>query len=131
MGEKGKVHLVELDRNAIHDARGIFKVTKNVEIHQGRVEVELKKISQNSNTKNAKLDLILLDPPRTGAGSEVIASMVKAGPRKIVYVSCDPASLARDAKELVAAGYEIGQIVGYDLFPMTSHVECITEFNKR
>ena len=131
VGENGKVHLVELDRNAIHDARGIFKVTKNVEIHQGRVEVELKKISQNSNTKNAKLDLILLDPPRTGAGSEVIASMVKAGPRKIVYVSCDPASLARDAKELVAAGYEIGQIVGYDLFPMTSHVECITEFNKR
>ena len=123
VGAQGKVHLIESDKNAIADAREIFKSAKNVEIHQGRVEVELKKIS--------KADIILLDPPRTGAGSSVTSSMVKLNPRKIVYVSCDPATLARDAKELVSAGYEISQIVGFDLFPMTSHVECITEFRKR
>ena len=123
VGATGKVHLIELDKSAIADARNIFKSTKNVEIRQGRVEVEMKKISS--------VDVVLLDPPRTGAGAEVVGSIVKANPRKIIYVSCDPASLARDAKDLLAGGYEIGQIVGYDLFPMTAHVECITEFRKR
>jgi tRNA/tmRNA/rRNA uracil-C5-methylase (TrmA/RlmC/RlmD family) len=120
VGDKGKVHLIESDRRAISDAQRIFKGFGNVEIHEGRVEAQLPKI--------ADPDLILLDPPRTGAGEEVVIVMSRMHPRAIVYVSCDPASMARDAKLLLANGYKLDQIVGYDLFPQTQHVECVARF---
>jgi tRNA/tmRNA/rRNA uracil-C5-methylase (TrmA/RlmC/RlmD family) len=58
----------------------------------------------------------------------VIKAMVAKLPRTIVYVSCDPASLARDARLLEDAGYHLDHLVGYDLFPMTQHVECVARF---
>lgn len=120
VGGSGKVHLIESDRRASGDAMKIFKGVKNVEIHQGRVEVRLPKISDP--------DLILLDPPRTGAGEEVITVMTRSHPRAIVYVSCDPASLARDTKLLLASGYRMDHLVAFDLFPQTQHVECVARF---
>jgi tRNA/tmRNA/rRNA uracil-C5-methylase (TrmA/RlmC/RlmD family) len=120
VGARGKVHLIELDRRAIADAQKIFKGASNVEIHPGTVESRLPKISDP--------DVILLDPPRTGAGEEVITVMTRTHPRAIVYVSCDPASLARDAKILLASGYRMDHLVGYDLFPQTQHVECVARF---
>ena len=120
VGPRGKVHLIELDRRAIADAQKIFKGVGNVEIHPGTVEARLPKISDP--------DVILLDPPRTGAGEEVITVMTRTHPRAIVYVSCDPASLARDAKILLASGYRMDHLVGYDLFPQTQHVECVARF---
>ena len=120
VGARGKVHLIELDRRAIADAQKIFKGVGNVEIHPGTVEARLPKISD--------ADVILLDPPRTGAGEEVITVMTRTHPRAIVYVSCDPASLARDAKILLASGYRMDYLVGYDLFPQTQHVECVARF---
>ena len=120
VGIGGKVHLIESDRRAINDATKIFKGMKNVEIHPGRVEIRLPKISDP--------DLILLDPPRTGAGEEVVTVMTRSRPRAIVYVSCDPASLARDAKLLLTSGYRMDYLVGYDLFPQTQHVECVARF---
>jgi tRNA/tmRNA/rRNA uracil-C5-methylase (TrmA/RlmC/RlmD family) len=120
VGIGGKIHLIESDRRAISDATKIFKGMKNVEIHPGRVEVRLPKISDP--------DLILLDPPRTGAGEEVITVMTRSHPRAIVYVSCDPASLARDAKLLLTSGYRMDHLVGFDLFPQTQHVECVARF---
>jgi tRNA/tmRNA/rRNA uracil-C5-methylase (TrmA/RlmC/RlmD family) len=120
VGSKGKVHLIELDRRAVGDAQKIFKGRGNVEIHPGTVESRLPKISDP--------DVILLDPPRTGAGEEVITVMSRTHPRAIVYVSCDPASLARDAKILLASGYRMDFLVGYDLFPRTQHVECVARF---
>ena len=120
VGPSGKVHLIESDRRAISDAQKIFKGAGNVEIHPGTVEARLPKISDP--------DVILLDPPRTGAGEEVIMVMTRTHPRAIVYVSCDPASLARDAKILLASGYRMDHLVGYDLFPQTQHVECVARF---
>ena len=120
VGALGKVHLIESDRRAIGDAQKIFKGVGNVEIHPGTVEFRLPKI--------VAPDVILLDPPRTGAGEEVITVMTRAHPRAIVYVSCDPASLARDAKLLLASGYRMDFLVGYDLFPQTQHVECVARF---
>ena len=55
--------------------------------------------------------------------------MVEKKPKMIVYVSCDPASLARDSKLLIDSGYELEDIVGIDLFPMTHHIECVAKFN--
>ena len=120
VGDIGKVHLIESSHRATLDASKIFSSQKNVEVHSGRVEQKLPLIR--------KIDVILLDPPRTGAGEMVVKSMVAAKPRTIVYVSCDPASLARDAHLLEAAGYHLDYLVGFDLFPMTQHVECVARF---
>jgi len=120
VGSSGKVHLIELDRHATSDAQKIFKGAKNVEIHPGTVEAKLPKISDP--------DVIVLDPPRTGAGEEVVTVMARTHPRAIVYVSCDPASMARDAKLLLEMGYRMDSLKGFDLFPQTQHVECVARF---
>jgi len=72
-----------------------------------------------------ELDFILLDPPRAGAESAVTKGILDFRPPQISYVSCDPATLARDLKKLVAGGYTIRSIRGFDLFPQTHHVETV------
>ena len=72
-------------------------------------------------------DFLLLDPPRTGAESRVINGIVKLKPHRICYVSCDPATLARDLKKLIAGGYRIDCIRAFDMFPQTHHVETIVQ----
>ena len=76
-------------------------------------------------SNSAAVDFILLDPPRAGAESVVIKGMLELQPARIAYVSCDPATLARDLKKLVAGGYTIDAIAGFDLFPQTHHVETV------
>jgi 23S rRNA (uracil1939-C5)-methyltransferase len=71
------------------------------------------------------LDFILLDPPRAGAESIVIKSILDLHPRGISYVSCDPATLARDLKKLLAGGYTLDSIAAFDMFPQTHHVETV------
>ena len=71
------------------------------------------------------IDLMLLDPPRTGAENRVIAGILHQRPQRIVYVSCDPATLARDLKKLIAGGYSLESVVGFDMFPQTHHVETV------
>lgn len=72
-----------------------------------------------------RADLVLLDPPRKGAGAEVVAAIVALAPRAVAYVACDPASLARDLATFGDFGYRPMSIRGFDLFPMTQHVECV------
>jgi 23S rRNA (uracil1939-C5)-methyltransferase len=74
-----------------------------------------------------EVDFVLLDPPRAGAESAVIKGILALNPRQISYVSCDPATLARDLKKLVAGGYTIRSIRGFDLFPQTHHVETVVQ----
>jgi len=74
------------------------------------------------------VDFILLDPPRAGAESAVIKGILDLHPRQISYVGCDPATLARDLKKLIAGGYAIKSIIGFDLFPQTHHVETVVRF---
>lgn len=71
------------------------------------------------------VDLVVLDPPRTGAGASVVEAVAGAGPRAIAYVACDPVALARDLATFGAAGYRLAELVGLDLFPTTHHVECV------
>ncbi len=70
-------------------------------------------------------DLVVLDPPRAGAGAGVVAAICAAGPRAVAYVACDPVALARDVAGFTAAGYLLVELVGLDLFPTTHHVECV------
>jgi len=72
-----------------------------------------------------KFNTIVLDPPRTGCDPRVIAAIIKISPQKIVYVSCGPATLARDIKGLISNGWSIENIQPFDMFPQTGHVECV------
>ena len=76
------------------------------------------------------VDFILLDPPRAGAESAVINGILDLHPPQISYVSCDPATLARDLKKLITGGYTINSIRGFDLFPQTHHVETVVRLNR-
>jgi tRNA/tmRNA/rRNA uracil-C5-methylase (TrmA/RlmC/RlmD family) len=70
-------------------------------------------------------DIVVLDPPRSGAGRRVVRALVDRAPRAVAYVACDPAALARDVRTFRDAGWRLAGLTGYDLFPMTHHVECI------
>lgn len=78
----------------------------------------------------ARCDFVLLDPPRAGAESAVIKGVLKLAPQKISYVSCDPATLARDLKKLTAGGYEIDSLAAFDMFPQTHHVETVVRLSR-
>ena len=121
LGEQGFITLIESDKSAVADARKVFLNKSNVKILGGLVAQQLPIVK--------RADLILLDPPRTGAGEVVIKQLIKLKPRKIVYVACDPAALARDSKTLIDAGYKLDHISAYDLFPMTQHIECVAGFS--
>ena len=77
------------------------------------------------------IDLLLLDPPRAGAENSVIKGILARHPRQISYVSCDPATLARDLKKLLAAGYFLDSVAAFDMFPQTHHVETVVRLTAR
>ena len=120
IGASGRVDIVEASRSATRDARVNFRSHENVKIHTGDVATEMKKFEG--------ADVILLDPPRTGAGRGVVKDMVAADPRAIIYVACDPAALARDTGYLREYGYHLVSMRAFDLFHMTHHVESVALF---
>jgi 23S rRNA (uracil1939-C5)-methyltransferase len=77
------------------------------------------------NDEKEKFDLVVLDPPREGA-KEILDGLVKLSPKKIIYVSCDPATLARDLKKLSGLGYHVAKVRPFDMFPQTFHIESVT-----
>jgi len=126
VGESGMVTLIESDPGAVADARRIFGADRRVKVVVGRVEQKIKEIES--------CDLILLDPPRSGVtvgANGVIPEFQRLRPREILYISCDPATLARDAKALIEAGYEMALIRAFDLFPMTEHIESVAKFIRK
>ncbi|MCB9153206.1 MAG: 23S rRNA (uracil(1939)-C(5))-methyltransferase RlmD [Caldilineae bacterium] len=78
-----------------------------------------------------RIHLAIIDPPRSGAGAEAVAQLVRLGVPRLLYVSCDPATLARDARLLVEAGYELQQVQPLDMFPQTYHIESLALFTLR
>lgn len=120
VGESGHVDLIESSPSAIADARRNFEQMPNVMIHVGDVDKGLNKIT--------RADVVVLDPPREGAGKGVLAKIVELNPRTVVYVACDPAALARDCRYLEEMGWQMLSLRAFDLFPMTHHVECVAIF---
>lgn len=78
----------------------------------------------------AAFDTVILDPPRTGASTEALAGIIALGAARVVYVSCDPATLGRDVRVLRDAGYALSRIAAFDLFPNTAHVETVAVFDR-
>jgi tRNA/tmRNA/rRNA uracil-C5-methylase (TrmA/RlmC/RlmD family) len=120
IGPSGRIDLVEGSKSATADAAINFGDAENVKIYTGDVEKILPRFSS--------ADVIILDPPRDGAKKSVIESMVACAPRRIVYVACDPAALARDSALLRDANYTLSDLRAFDLFPMTHHIECVALF---
>jgi tRNA/tmRNA/rRNA uracil-C5-methylase (TrmA/RlmC/RlmD family) len=123
VGNSGRVDIVEGSKSATADASRNFAESKNV----GVVTADVTK----AITRFTRADLVVLDPPREGAGREVVAELSRIAPRAIVYVACDPAALARDTGYLRDCGYELAEIRAFDLFPMTHHIECVAKFVPR
>jgi 23S rRNA (uracil1939-C5)-methyltransferase len=73
---------------------------------------------------------MLIDPPRDGA-IHVVKSLPAAAPRRIVYVSCNPATLARDLKDFAGRGYALAEVAPFDLFPHTPHIECVARLERK
>ncbi|QGH69299.1 class I SAM-dependent RNA methyltransferase [Pseudactinotalea sp. HY158] len=119
VGPTGAVYAVEGDRRAAQAARRNGRGLAQLTGRSGDVARVLAKDAPE------RADVVVLDPPRTGAGRHVMARVVERRPERIVYVACDPAALARDLAFAAAAGYRADRVVGHDLFPHTHHVESI------
>lgn len=117
----GRVVAVEADNRAAQCARRNLADLGNVDVVHDKVDRWLRDASP-------PVDVVVLDPPRRGAGAGVVRRIAALSPRTIVYVACDPAALARDVATLGEAGYELDVLRAFDLFPMTAHVECVATF---
>lgn len=115
---------VELNAEAIRDAKINSRMNKieNIEFYAndaGRFMVELADVDEH-------IDVVFMDPPRSGSTEEFLSSVVTLSPRKVVYISCGPDTLARDLKYLTTHGYQVLKITPFDLFPFTEHTEVVT-----
>ena len=117
-----KVYGVEIVKEAIDDARLNAKMNgfDNAEFFVGKAEEVLPREYEKNGVY---ADTIVVDPPRKGCDSKLLETMVKMAPKRIVYVSCDPATLARDLKVLSEQGYEVEKVCAVDQFSHSSHVE--------
>ena len=119
----GRLVAVESAISACEDFATNLNSFDQVELYEGMAEEILPFL-------NVHPDVIVVDPPRAGIERVALDALIGMGSSTLIYVSCDPATLARDAKRLVRAGYKLEQVTPYDLFPQTYHVECIALFRK-
>ena len=132
LAQKAKqVYGVEIVPQAIDDAKENAKINAidNAEFFVGKAEEVLPEYyaeyEREHNGETAHADVIVVDPPRKGCDETLLETIVKMQPEKVVYVSCDSATLARDLKYLCANGYEIKMCRGVDQFPQSVHVETV------
>ena len=116
VGPRGSVTLVESDNAAVLAASANLADLPQVTVIASTVE--------RANLRG-RPDIVVLDPPRSGAGARVVRRLIAAGPRAIAYVACDPAAFARDVATFRSEGWRLTELRAYDAFPMTHHVECI------
>ncbi|SNS39175.1 23S rRNA m(5)U-1939 methyltransferase [Geodermatophilus saharensis] len=123
VGESGRVVCVEADAEACAAAEANLGALPQAEVWQGEVDAE--GLTGLLEELGGGPDVVVLDPPRAGAGPAVSRVLAGTGARAVVYVACDPASLGRDVAVLAGAGYRLTGLRAFDAFPMTAHVECV------
>lgn len=115
-----RVLAIEESHSAMRDARLNIAETANVELHEGKVEDILPLL-------DIAPDVVLLDPPRPGCAPPVLEAIVRFRPGRVVYVSCNPSTLARDLRVLVDGGFALDSVTPIDMFPQTGHIECVAQ----
>lgn len=125
----GKVIGVEENNDAVKDAIRNSKRNgvKNARFHQGDAGEFMVQMA----ARGEKADVVIMDPPRSGSDEAFLSSVVKLKPKRVVYVSCNPETQARDLKYLVKNGYEVEGIQPVDMFPQTVHVEAVTKLVRK
>lgn len=119
-----EVRGVEVVKAAVKDAKNNARLNQihNAKYYVGKAEELMPKWA----AEGLKTDVIFVDPPRKGLTKEFIDAAVKTGPKKVVYISCNPATLVRDMQILMEAGYTTNLVSPVDMFPQTPHVESVT-----
>jgi 23S rRNA (uracil1939-C5)-methyltransferase len=115
---------IELSPEACEDFISNLDEFENVDLYEAAADQVLGSIQFNP-------DLILMDPPRAGLGRETVQAVLAQGAEHLVYVSCDPATLARDSRQFVMGGYSLSEIHLFDMFPQTYHIESLSIWEKR
>ena len=127
----GHVYGVELNKDAVRDAKKNAKLNniENIDF----VNTDAGRYMVNIADEGLKADVVIMDPPRAGSDVKFLKSLVKLSPKKVVYISCNPETLARDLMFLSKNRYKIRKIQPVDMFPHTEHVECaaLLEFNPK
>ena len=120
---------VELNRDAVRDAIANAKLNglKNCWFTAGDAGEYMERMVQDGH----RPDVVFLDPPRAGSDERFLRSLTTAAPDRVVYVSCDPETLARDLRVLTGGGYRVRRIQPVDMFPWTEHVECVVKLDRR
>lgn len=124
VGEGGRVDAVEGDSGACKNLRANLRGFANAAAHASAVEPWL------ARSGISRCDVVVLDPPRVGAGKNVVQRVAKLRPRTVVYVACDPAALARDVAYFTEVEYTLARIEAFDAFPMSHHFETIAVFTR-
>jgi 23S rRNA (uracil1939-C5)-methyltransferase len=119
----GRVIGIESSASAVADARENLSMFDNVELREGLVESVLPGVGD-------RMDAVVVDPPRAGCAPKVIEAIIGRQAKRLVYVSCDPSTLARDARRLIDGGYELIDVQPLDMFPHTYHIECAARFER-
>jgi tRNA/tmRNA/rRNA uracil-C5-methylase (TrmA/RlmC/RlmD family) len=119
LGGTGRITVVEGDARAAAAAQRNLRDLTTVTVLHADVARAL------ANPRWRSVDLVVLDPPRSGAGPAVVRSVLARAPRAVAYVACDPAALARDVRTFRESGWRLAELRGLELFPMTHHVECV------
>lgn len=117
--QAGSLIGIELSESACNDYASNLEDFDHVSLYIGAVEEILPALQEQP-------DLVLLDPPRSGLDQQVVDQLLRLAPQQIMYVSCDPSTLARDLRLLTAGGYALDQVQPFDLFPQTYHIESIS-----
>ncbi|MBC2069166.1 23S rRNA (uracil(1939)-C(5))-methyltransferase RlmD [Listeria booriae] len=127
--EAKHVYGVEIVPQAIEDARANAKLNKmdNVTFAVGKAE----EVIPDWFKQGIKADVLVVDPPRKGCDDALLQTILKMKPKRVVYVSCNPATLARDMLVLTEGGYEAKMVQPVDMFPQTTHVECVTVLERK
>jgi len=124
-----KVYGIEVEKSAVRDAKINCELNSisNLKLFTGKAEEWFYKWRRSSE----EVHLIIVDPPRRDCSSKVLKGIIKIKPKKILYISCNPATLARDLKYLTRDGnYKLKKVLPVDMFPQTSHIECIASLER-
>jgi 23S rRNA (uracil1939-C5)-methyltransferase len=119
----GEVWAVEVVEDAVRDATENARLNgvDNVKFYAGDVRTAMRPLVEEAG----KPDVVVVDPPRAGLSAKIVRRVLEAEPRKVVYVSCNPTTLAPNAQQMAEAGYELKTVRPVDMFPQTAHVECV------
>jgi 23S rRNA (uracil1939-C5)-methyltransferase len=124
----GEVWGLEIVEPAIADAISNARENEidNARFYAGDVRLAMRELVETAG----RPDVVVVDPPRAGLSAKIVRRIIEAAPKRLVYVSCNPTTLAPNAAQLVEAGYELRRVRPVDMFPQTPHIECVAVFDR-